>query len=145
MPRLREISGREVADLYPILRPDFDRRITPWAQDCLRTGATVIAVIALPDATPDDPTRALGLCAVILDPAGVERGVTVVGRAYRNQGIGAALLRHRTALHPGVVSRVWAGNAASLRMCAKAGHGVQGEATHDGKRILLVAPDEPNP
>jgi GNAT superfamily N-acetyltransferase len=137
---LREITGREVADLYPTLRPSFDRRISAWAQDRLRTGATVIAVVALPDAAPYDPARVLGLCAVIVDPQGVERGVTVVGRAYRNQGIGAALLRHRTALHPGVVSRVWDRNAASLRMCAKAGHGVQGEEVHAGKRILLVAP-----
>lgn len=138
-----EIDGTKVAALYPYLRPDFDRRITAWAQDRLRTGAVVIAVVALPDAAPYAPGDVTGLCAVILDPAGVERGITVVRRAHRNQGIGSALLVHRTTLRPGVVSRVWDGNHASLRMCAKAGHSAQGEDERDGKRILLVAPTEP--
>jgi GNAT superfamily N-acetyltransferase len=129
-----EIDGPTVASLYKLIRPHFDRRITSWTRSRLRAGMVVTALVATLDLV------VVGLSAVVLDPAGIERGVTVVLSDYRNRGVGSALLKRRTELRAGVISRVAGSNAASLRMCAKAGLSVSGEEELEkGRKVLLVA------
>lgn len=137
------LTRAQVAALYPAISLHFDRRVTRWTQRKLLLGEVVLALAAIPESESYAPEAVMGLCAVFLDEEGIERGVTVVHRDHRSRGIGSALLALRTEIYPGVVSRVWEGNTASLRMCARAGHTVQGEAEANGKRILLVGDTVP--
>ncbi len=61
----------------------------------------------------------IGFSAVYRASLGELRGVTVVKNAWRKRGIGTALLRKRLAIMPDVVTKVWVGNKASIRICEK--------------------------